>query len=377
MYLMSLANLRMAFDLPMPGNDEELDRKLFVSVRNFFDANWYLDEMAADIEHKKFIEWLSKDPTSRELRNKYFAILHWSSPYEDHRCLIQKLFRQLNDIELIPLSNGDVWKLSTDIRTQWQVTRKYSRESKAQKIDLRLQDLTMIIPWISAALICSGYVYTVIIYKHFGIDPSGFFSVGDYLAASLEQIDHALFALLGYVLGVIHGYRRQFMFARDVEEKGWLRKWWSEILITGVGWLCLISAYLSWDILSSMPVIHIGTLVVLMMATQTPLYLIAEWYFKNSLSVGILSMVIIIFFGSMFVGAKIRVSEIASIQNDTPFEFVYGDKVFSHESHKVIGTNSRYMFIWDRGAHIEVLTLASLAHISFFNREITSPSQSE
>ena len=60
-------------------------------------------------------------------------------------------------------------------------------DSRGNEIDLRLKDLAMVIPLVSAALICAGYLHTSIVYKHFGIDPTRFFSVGDYLASRLEK----------------------------------------------------------------------------------------------------------------------------------------------------------------------------------------------
>ena len=95
-------------------------------------------------------------------------------------------------------------------------------DSRGIKIDLRLKELTMVIPLVSAALVCAGYLHTSIVYKHFGIDPTRFFSVGDYFASSLEQIRLVLFALIGYLAGVVYGYRQESIkteYEREITER--------------------------------------------------------------------------------------------------------------------------------------------------------------
>ena len=230
-------------------------------------------------------------------------------------------------------------------------------------------DLTIVISLLSSALICAGYINVSIVYRNFGIDPTKFFSIGDYLASSLEQIDNALYAIVGYMAGVIHGYRKQVMLPKYPEKQSTIRKWWPEIWEFVLGAGILIIAYLQWEIISTIPGIRVLLVISLLLFFQTPVYLLAFKYFQNSLSVSIWSMVLILFFVSMVVGAQTMVAEIMSDKDDEPFEVVQGDKRYTHENYKMIGANSRYMFLWDRKTRVEIVPLTSLDHVAFSNQQ--------
>ena len=243
------------------------------------------------------------------------------------------------------------------------------------KIDLRLKDLAMVIPLISAALVCAGYLHTSIVYKHFGIDPTRFFSVGDYLASSLEQIRLVLFSLLGFIAGVAYGYRRVSIkrkHEREIEEHKhqFLDYFWYALSACG-----LLTAFLAWDKVATLPGKDILLVICLLIVIESPLARLVNRYFNNSQSVHLILLVLIIFFGSMFMGANTRIALIESEQTEQAYQIISQQNSYTHKNSRIIGANSKYMFIWDRKDKVEVIPLSQIDRAIFQENQITTKSK--
>ena len=352
----------------MPRVDDELDRRLFECASGYFDYRVFDDYSPDKAPDNPYSTWLQQSSACSDLRRKYFSILYWLCPSSEERCSMSKIFGSLYGTKITEISNSEIWSLYVDITKQWKSSQKMLKESKAQRIDLRLGDLAMTIPLVSAALAISGYIYVSITYRYFGIDPTWFFSIGDYLGSSLEQMSSALFALVGYVAGVIHGYRNQFASLGYPENGNTIRKWRSEIMQVSIGSGMLLLVYWKWEFFSVVPGIDLFLVLCMLMAFQTPVIFLSTKYFENGMSVGIVTIVLILFFGSVFISAQMRISDVISDKDDTQFEVVRGDKAYSQENYKIIGSNSRYMFIWDRKSSVKVVQLTSIDRISFFKQ---------
>jgi hypothetical protein len=61
-------------------------------------------------------------------------------------------------------------------------------ERSAIKLEIGLSDISALIAVTSTVFVVSGFLYTRYFFSLFGVDVSLFFSLGDYLAASIEQI---------------------------------------------------------------------------------------------------------------------------------------------------------------------------------------------
>ncbi len=367
--LIASAKIRLAFGLPLPGEDETLDQALHSLIIAFFDFNSYKCGKFDSSADPQFVCWLLESGTCNDLRRSYFILHFWSTPSEADKLALSETFQSLYGAETKPLSHSDVWALYVETRVELKSSWRLLRETKAQKLDFRLNELALLIPWISSVLVCSGYIYISTVYGHFQIDPAKFFSIGDYLSSSLEQIDHALFALMGYVLGVIHGYRRQFMFPRFPNKEDTLGVWWPELLTVTAGTVGLLFTYWHWDTISAIRGVHTPLLILLLMTVQSPLIWLTGRYFKNSLSVGIFAITLIIFLGSMFISAKARISDITSDAISSPFVVVSKEKKYTQLDYKIIGANSRYMFFWNRKSGVEVVPLRSIDQMSFLDED--------
>ena len=357
--------IRIEFDLPLPGDDHSIDRKLHHTVSRFFGWHPTSDSQPSEDDNDHHLRWVRGDESCNSLLNSYFRVSHWLSPADSERSDVEAKFRSTFRSDLVPLENSDIWQTYVNLRSELKSLVRLRRESRAVRLKLRLGQAARFLPWFTSALICAGYLHTSIVYRDFGIEPARFFSVGDYLAASLEQISHAFFALLGYLSGAIVGYRNQAMLTKyEIEE--YLRKERFERLYWfALGGGGLLIVYFYWDLFVALPFTHVLLVVCLLAATHIPLGIIAGRYFQNADTAHILSAALVIFFGSMYFAAQIRIGEIRNQETGVHFELGKGTKTYTHEDYDIIGSNSRYMFIWDRKGGVEVIAMDALDRIRF------------
>ena len=76
---------------------------------------------------------------------------------------------------------------------------KASYDSRTKFFSFSLKDFVQYLPLVSAFIIIGGYVHTSVLYGHFGIQTSQFFSLNDYLDSSIDKIANS-FYLVGIFL---------------------------------------------------------------------------------------------------------------------------------------------------------------------------------
>ena len=101
--------------------------------------------------------------------------------------------------------------LRLDVKTVRALLRKTRREIKsltasisdreAFKISLPTQNLTALLSWVSALFLASGYLYCRAFLGHFGVEVDKYFSLSDYVAASIEGIRLSVVATVSGCLG--------------------------------------------------------------------------------------------------------------------------------------------------------------------------------
>ncbi len=109
-------------------------------------------------------------------------------------------------VDAQPFDVGSLYKAYAKAKTRDSILRRALAERSAIKIEVSLSNLVSLLGVASAVLVIAGYLYTTTLLDAFGVDASIFFSLPDYLAASLEQIRNAGysagFGLLFFVLGI-------------------------------------------------------------------------------------------------------------------------------------------------------------------------------
>ena len=374
--LISLFRLQLKFQLPPLDDVSETNRKeLIQSIDSFYDWRLSSEICARSNPESYYFHWLCNDDESKSLRELTFRVSHWSATSEADRTDIEQTFRDVFQCDMNPLTVAEILKLRRKIQKRKKSMHRQWNDSRGNKINLRLKDFAIFIPLVSAALVCAGYLHTSIVYKHFGIDPTRFFSVGDYLASSLEQIRLVLFSLLGFIAGVVYGYRRESIKTKYEREREEHKHQVLDYFWYTLSACSLLAAYFAWDKVAILPGQEILLLVCLLIVIESPLARLVNRYCNNSQSVYLVSIALIIFFGSMYMGANTRIAHIESEQTKQAYQIISQQKSYTHHNSKLIGANSKYMFIWDRKNRVEVIPLSQIDRAIFWGNQITAKSK--
>lgn len=150
-----------------------------------------------------------------------------------------------------PLEVNSIYKIYAKLKKRFGVIRSELAERSALKIDFNLSDIVGSIGVISALFVISGYLYTRILLGAFGIDVSLFFSLADYLAASIEQIRYAafstIFALVGFAAGLRHRSMRSRMESEILRPQIARTDRWVLVLVT------VLAARVTWGTYNDEP----------------------------------------------------------------------------------------------------------------------------
>ena len=98
-----------------------------------------------------------------------------------------------------------------DCGRRLKVAKAVLAERSAIKIDFSLSDISSVAGLVSVVFVASGFLYSRYFFASFGVDVSLFFSLGDYLAASIEQIRSAAFAAAVSLVTFAFGLRAASM----------------------------------------------------------------------------------------------------------------------------------------------------------------------
>ncbi|HUX89979.1 MAG TPA: hypothetical protein VMV48_04750 [Gallionellaceae bacterium] len=181
-----------------------------------------------------------------------------------------------------PLEVNNIYKIHAKLKKRFSVIRSALAERSSLKIDFQLSNLIGLIGVISALFVLSGFLYTSILLGSFGIDVSLFFSLPDYLAASIEQIHHAaiptVFGLVMFVFGLREGSMKSRLIYRLQREQ---RSREGKLLFILV---IALSANVVWGLYNDMPNFSnmklLGVIAAYWLAEQ-----LAYMFFKRPLSV--------------------------------------------------------------------------------------------
>jgi hypothetical protein len=114
--------------------------------------------------------------------------------------------------ELAEYDAGAVYREHTKTVTRLGKLRKQLAERSALKVEFSIAGISGSIALITAVFVVAGFLYVHYFYRRMGVDVSLYFSVSDYLAASVEQIRAgalaAAVALGTFALGIGAGSRR-------------------------------------------------------------------------------------------------------------------------------------------------------------------------
>ena len=121
------------------------------------------------------------------------------------------------------ISEIDSSSISSELRSTRRELRTLKQavsSKKAIKLSLTNEYITAILSISSALFLVSGFFYTRSLLGHFGIEVSDYFSLSDYVAASIEGIRYSLFAtifaIIAGFIGIHNRSRLSYQQSRTV-----------------------------------------------------------------------------------------------------------------------------------------------------------------
>lgn len=355
-----LANIRLRshYELSHFGDDEQIDAQLDKAIDAFLDEHDTVQERTElDANIAKYIGWLRADDVSIADRETCLRARHWRTGDTSAAASVLSQYRLLYGQELEPMRNSDVFKAHNNLQKRRKFEAKAFRKSKLQLIELDPKQITPFLPFASISFIVAGYWYTSIVYRHFGIDPTQFFSVSDYVASSIEQIQHTLLGLTAYFLGMLQAWRTRYTMSYQTRLKGAQQQFKSDVLIFALSLFFLITIILEHGILSSITLDAYPSQARLAAigVSQLPIVYVSISYFKNSQTAYALLMFLTIFFSSLYIGSQERIEEIESDDSGIRFVMDVGADRTEKESSAVIGSNSTFLFLVSDDGNVEVI----------------------
>lgn len=190
------------------------------------------------------------------------------------------------------LDAGDLYKAYAKVKKRYWALRRELAERSAIKVEVSLSSVVSLIGVASAILIVAGYLYTTVLLDAFGIDASIFFSLPDYLAASLEQLRNAGYsAAIGLVFFMLAV--RASSLRSKLERRARLKQQEKEdvmmlVVIVSCAIAVILGAYKNQP---SFPALELlGVLIAYWLAEK-----IANMFFKKPLSALIFLAVVFVF----------------------------------------------------------------------------------
>ena len=354
-----LANtrLRSHFELGHFGDDERVDAQLDDSIDAFlYEHDTRQEASAGDAGVEEYVGWLRADSTSIADRETYLRAKHWRTVDTSAADTVLSQYRLLYDKELEPMQNSDVFKAHTDLHQRRKLETKAFRKSKLRQIELDPKQITPFLPFVSITLVVAGYWHTSIVYRHFGIDPTQFFSIGDYVASSIEQVQHTLLGLLAYLVGALHSWRTRYTISYQTRQKRVQHQFKLDLLIFVFSLLYLFAIF-EQDVFSHITVDAFPnqSRLAAIGVSLLPIAYVSISYFRNSQTAFALLMFLTIFFSSLYIGALERIGQIERDQSGEQFLIDLGAGRVVEDSSAVIGTNSNFVFLVSENGNIEVI----------------------
>ena len=217
----------------------------------------------------------------------------------------------------------------------------------------------------SAVLLLSGFIHLSILYSSFGISVGQYFLLGDYVACSIEQIYHAVWGAIGVGIGyLLLGDLRTESALPNKFPRLFLYIIWFGIglSILSVGYLviCLQNYFFEIGLLTyptptKLAVVMTGTTVFTILSGKFQLW---------TLPVNNLILALLFFFTSLILNTFESIEEIKEGTRTDRFTVKVGNRTFTEQQSQIIGSNSRYMFLYLGDETTRIIPLNQISSVS-------------
>lgn len=266
------------------------------------------------------------------------------------------------DEDIEQLTRGDISAYHGHFQKKFRQARRQYLRRVVARIPLSLKDLAYTVPVFSLLVLLGGYFYTFRVFHHFGVQISDFFTVTDYLATSVHAVGYAAIAaaitstLAAWDL-VRESTQTDYGPQASIEENRWL--WWV-VLAVSLCFLWSADQEIRATVFFVPPLVLAGTAILLLMVNRR---------FRPSLGLLLTALSTIMFSALLYVDSNRQVLDIERGAEDQSFRVETHDGEFTSNTHSIIGSSDKYMFLWQRdGEHVEVVPHAEIKSVSLSER---------
>jgi predicted P-loop ATPase/GTPase len=312
-----------------------------------------------NIENVKLVLLENKD--IRDLLSNYHRATHFyysygSSDYFSNEidCSKKKAIKYNPEFE--EFDKKSISELDKTIRKDTKFSIKENRaiikkiiekdvDEATPKLELDARIIIFVISLSTNLFLVTGYFYNKHYLGHFGIEVSDFYTIGDYLASSLDKISIAIFSALvaagSYLAGMYWG-RNQYIVAAHYNEQVKSNDILILISITAVSGMLVYATYINSPLA--------GTLMHMLLAfTSIAIVHIVpiERFISNDIQVKITLVAIAYFSISIYQGIKSEVQQLTDKEYKNPYTIVFSNDLFSEENDiRLIASTSLHYFIY-------------------------------
>jgi hypothetical protein len=332
------------------GEDDDLDL-LVEFVARQLTARELLPELgsvAGDPRAGELLELARKSDTVCHVIARYHSVDAFFAGLvkEDARKIKQLELAQLANPKLPEYDATAVYRELTKTVARLKKLRNELAERSAFKIEFSIKAISGGVALISAIFVVAGFLYVRYFYQRMGIDVSLYFSVGDYLAASVEQIRAGAFAAAIALVTFGFGVRAQSLRSRlNIRASTTTRRHqdWAIGLFTMV--ICCLSAYSIYIGKPDFINLHVSFLVLSYWVAD----FIAGAFFKNRLAAMSAMVGALVFSTNVGISVYERSERLLTGLGDTTFKqtILFKDAAPAVNG-ELFGANGSYFFIYFR-----------------------------
>ncbi len=346
-------------------DDPELDKLISKTIDDFYGSDEIDHRTSLNQEQQKFFDLLNSDDEIIECREIIRQILNCQS------CEIRR-----SDVSEQLSPTGERISLYRLLRINLSYRKRVKSEYKSLQathiLPLKADILTIgkYLPLFSVLCLFAGYLHVKIIYSHYEIETSYFFSIEDYLRSSFDQIVYAIVGILYFCWRQLRNHVEFPTVPKPVQERIYRSDKRLHVFILIVAASMIFMYFADYDQIveeyACFP--HLAIFIFLLFVMH---YFVAPKivvYFESPEPVYVL-FGILIFLGIVTHNAFSERCRIDRQISDKTFEFVYDGFRYTSSEHKLIGLNSNYLFLITEENTVEIFPVGGIEQ---FRQSVTT-----
>lgn len=353
----SLLRLKDHYDLPH--GDATNDPRVRDAVDRYF--SWTTGSLPA--EDRQFLRWLASDPYSQVGRKAYYEVQYWLRSDTDDGPAIAAKYRQLYDEDINKLEEGAILAYHGHYRKRFRQARKEYLRRVEVRPSLSLKDLAYAVPIVSVLIPLGGYFYTSRVFQHFGIQIRHFFTVTDYLAASVHSVGSAaVSAAIAVVAALWQAVRESTRTDYERQESDKTDRWlWRFSLVLSIYFLWSADQEMRATAIVVLPLTFAGVAIVSTVLTRI---------LRPSVALLLTALSAVVFSALLYVESNRQVLNIERGVEEQSFRVETHDMAFTSDTHSIVGSSEKYMFLWQReDKHVEIVPHTEIKKVSVFRKD--------